>query len=112
MTNLMQYVDVCIGNEEDADPFSASSPARRTLPAANWSLQAIKISSNRWLKVPQLQVLRILSPRKPFRIGQRLVGFAFTVQKIREFYHSKTYTLHPIVDRVGGGFAVHLVPQK
>ena len=28
--------------------------------------------------------------------------------KTKEFYHSRKYTIAPIVDRVGGGDALHL----
>ena len=49
MTNLMQYVDVCIGNEEDAEKVLDSSQATQMLPPASWSWQAMLISSIRWL---------------------------------------------------------------
>ena len=54
MKNLMQYVDVCIGNEEDA------------------------ASDNGW-------------------------SACIYSRDTKEFYHSKEYSIHPIVDRVGGG---------
>ena len=49
MTNLMQYVDVCIGNEEDARRFWALSRATPMLPPASWNWQDTLTSSTRWL---------------------------------------------------------------
>ena len=63
MTNLMKYVDVCIGNEEDAELVLGVSHSA---------------SDNGW-------------------------SACIYSRDTKEFYHSKEYSIHPIVDRVGGG---------
>ena len=50
MSNLMQYVDVCIGNEEDADKVLGFKPE-------NLTLQVTKAFSSRWLLSSDLSML-------------------------------------------------------
>ena len=107
MTDLMQYVDVCIGNEEDAQKVLGFVPGNTDVTKGNLELAGYEAM---------------------FRQMQERFGFRYVVSSLREsfsasdnawsaaiwdgseFYHSKTYKLH-IVDRVGGGdsFAAGLI---
>ena len=48
MTNLMQYVDVCIGNEEDAEKVLGFKPGTSDVTSGDWNLMAISQFLNRW----------------------------------------------------------------
>ncbi len=107
MTDLMQYVDVCIGNEEDAQKVLGFVPGDTDVTKGKLELAGYEAM---------------------FRAMQEKFGFRYVVSSLREsfsasdnawsaaiwdgkeFYHSKTYKLH-IVDRVGGGdsFAAGLI---
>ena len=107
MTRLMQYVDVCIGNEEDAEKVLGFKPGNTDVVSGSLELSGYQ---------------------DIFRQMTETFGFRYVVSSLREsisatdnrwsaaiydgrtFYHSKTYNLH-IVDRVGGGdsFAAGLI---
>lgn len=99
MSNLMQYVDVCIGNEEDAEK------------VLGFSVEGTDVVAGE---------LNLAGYRKMQRQMQETYGFSHVVTTLREsfsasdnrwsallydgqeFYQSKHYDIH-IVDRVGGG---------
>ena len=99
MTELCQYVDVCIGNEEDADTTLGFKPAGTDVTKGELNLEGYK---------------------SVFKQMQEKFGFKYIATTLREshsasdngwsallydgteFYHSKKYELR-IVDRVGGG---------
>lgn len=99
MTNLMKYVDVCIGNEEDAEKVLGFKPGHSDVSSGNLEMEGYK---------------------SIFKQMQERFGFKYVVTTLREshsafdnswsaliyngkdFYHSKKYEIH-IVDRVGGG---------
>ncbi|MBQ6660924.1 MAG: sugar kinase [Lachnospiraceae bacterium] len=107
MTDLMQYVDVCIGNEEDAQKVLGFVPGDTDVTKGS---------------------LELAGYESMFRQMRERFGFKYVVSSLREsfsasdnawsaaildgdsFYHSRTYKLH-IVDRVGGGdsFAAGLI---
>ncbi|HOO28255.1 MAG TPA: sugar kinase, partial [Lachnospiraceae bacterium] len=102
MTNLMQYVDVCIGNEEDAEL------------ALGFKTEASSVVTGE---------LDLMEYKKVFHQMADKFGFRYIAGSLRrsrsasdngwsacmidgktgEFYHSKTYAITPIVDRVGSG---------
>ncbi|MBB6218515.1 2-dehydro-3-deoxygluconokinase [Anaerosolibacter carboniphilus] len=99
MTNLMQYVDVCIGNEEDAEKVLGFKPGHTDVTKGELELEGYK---------------------DIFKQMKEQFGFKYVVTTLREshsasdnswsaliydgneFYHSKRYDIR-IVDRVGGG---------
>ena len=107
MTDLMQYVDVCIGNEEDAQKVLGFVPGNTDVTKGSLELAGYEAM---------------------FKEMKAKFGFKYVVSSLREsfsasdnawsaailgndgFYHSKPYKLH-IVDRVGGGdsFAAGLI---
>ena len=101
MTNLMQYVDVCIGNEEDADLVLGYKPGATDVTKGDLELAGYKdifqMCKDLGFKyaISSLRVSHSASDN----------GWSACIYEAKsgEFYHSKTYSLHPIVDRVGGG---------
>lgn len=99
MRPLMKYVDVCIGNEEDAELCLGFKP--------DADVEAGETSAEGY--------------RGIFRAMAKEFGFKYVVSTLREsfsathngwkamiyngtdFYESRRYDINPIVDRVGGG---------
>ena len=99
MRPLMQYVDICIGNEEDADKCLGFKP--------DADIRSGRTDADGYKRV--------------FREMQAEFGFRYVVSTLREsfsashngwkaliydgkeFYESRRYEICPIVDRVGGG---------
>lgn len=99
MRPLMQYVDVCIGNEEDAELCLGFKP--------DADVEGGKTDAEGYKAI--------------FQQMQRKFGFKYVISTLREslsashngwkamiyngeeFYVSKRYDILPIVDRVGGG---------
>ncbi len=99
MRPLMQYVDVCIGNEEDAELCLGFKPEA--------DVEGGETNAEGYKGI--------------FRAMAREFGFKYVVSTLREsysathngwkamiyngeeFYESKRYEIFPIIDRVGGG---------
>lgn len=99
MRPLMQYVDVCIGNEEDANMCLGYKP--------DADVEGGKTDAEGYYKI--------------FKGMMKEFGFKYVVSTLREsysashngwkaliydgktFYESKHYDINPIIDRVGGG---------
>ena len=99
MRPLMQYVDVCIGNEEDANMCLGYKP--------DADVEGGKTDAEGYYEI--------------FKGMMKEFGFKYVVSTLREsysashngwkaliydgktFYESKHYDINPIVDRVGGG---------
>ena len=99
MRPLMQYVDVCIGNEEDANMCLGYKP--------NADVEGGKTDAEGYYEI--------------FKGMMKEFGFKYVVSTLREsysashngwkaliydgktFYESKHYDINPIIDRVGGG---------
>lgn len=104
MTKLMQYVDVCIGNEEDAELVLGFKPGETNATEGKLELAGYRSIFEQMVEkfgfaycVSSLRVSRSASDN-----GWSACIYA---KDSKEFYHSKEYSLHPIVDRVGGGDA-------
>jgi len=99
MIPLMEYVDVCIGNEEDAEKVLGFKPANTDVTSGTLDLDGYK------------DVFRQLKERFGFRfIGSTLResysasdnGWSALLYDGEEFYHTRKYDIH-LVDRGGGG---------
>ncbi len=108
MKDLMQYVDVCIGNEEDAELVLGFKPT------------GIDVNKGH---------IEVDSYKEIFKQMKDTFGFKMIATTLREshsatkngwsallydgdtFYQSKHYVIDPIIDRVGGGdaFAAGLI---
>jgi 2-dehydro-3-deoxygluconokinase len=100
MRPLMKYVDVCIGNEEDAEL------------VLGYKVKGLDVKNSK---------LEIDSYKEMFTDLKEEFGFKFIATTLREsfsatrngwsallydgnhFYQSRHYTIDPIIDRVGGG---------
>ncbi len=99
MIPLMQYVDVCIGNEEDAEKVLGFKPENTDITKGSLDIEGYK------------KVFKALRERFGFRyIGSTLResfsasdnGWSALVYDGEEFYQSRRYDIH-LVDRGGGG---------
>ena len=110
MTNLMQYVDVCIGNEEDAEKVLGFKPGNTDVTAGELELNGYVDILNQMCDQFKFKYV-ISSLRESFSASNNNWSACIMDGATREFYHSKKYHVPPIVDRVGGGdsFAAGLI---
>jgi pfkB domain protein len=110
MTNLMQYVDVCIGNEEDAEKVLGFKPGNTDVTAGELELNGYVDIFNQICDQFKFKYV-ISSLRESFSASNNDWSACIMDGATREFYHSKKYHVTPIVDRVGGGdsFAAGLI---
>ena len=102
MSNLMQYVDVCIGNEEDADKVLGFKPENTDVTSGELNLAGYEsIFKQMVAKFGFKYVISSLRVSKSASDN----GWSACIYSSEddEFYHSREYRIRPIVDRVGGG---------
>jgi 2-dehydro-3-deoxygluconokinase len=107
MTGLMKYVDVCIGNEEDAEITLGFKPANTDVFKGEINLGGYKdIFSQMKAKFGFKYIASTL--RESYSASDN--GWSALVYDGQEFYHSRKYDIH-LVDRGGGGasFAAGLI---
>ncbi len=102
MTELMQYVDVCIGNEEDAEKVLGFKPGKTDVTSGELELAGYVDIFNQMADKFGFKYI-VSSLRESISASNN--GWAACIMdgKTREFYHSRKYSITPIVDRVGGG---------
>ena len=107
MTPLMEYVDVCIGNEEDAEKVLGFKPGASDVQKGELELDAYR-DIFRGMK-ERFGFSHVVSTLRESRSASDN-GWSALIYDGNEFYHSKHYELR-IVDRVGGGdsFAAGLI---
>jgi 2-dehydro-3-deoxygluconokinase len=107
MTDLMQYVDVCIGNEEDAEKVLGFKPADTDVTKGDLALAGYEDIFKRMKERFGFRYV-VSSLRESISASDN--NWSAAIYDGNEFYHSRTYKLH-IVDRVGGGdsFAAGLI---
>lgn len=99
MTNLMQYVDVCIGNEEDAEKVLGFKPENTDVTSGELELEGYK-SIFRQMKEKFGFKYIATTLRESYSASDN--GWSALIYDGEEFYHSNKYDVR-IVDRVGGG---------
>ncbi|MDF2885906.1 MAG: PfkB domain protein [Lacrimispora sp.] len=102
MTNLMQYVDVCIGNEEDAEKVLGFKPGNTDVTSGELELQGYVDIFNQMVDKFNFKYV-VSSLRESHSASDNGWSACIMDGASREFYHSKKYHVTPIVDRVGGG---------
>ena len=102
MTDLMQYVDVCIGNEEDAEKVLGFKASKTDVTKGELNLSGYEEVFNAMADTFGFKYI-ISSLRQSYSASNNGWSACIMDGKTREFYHSKTYSITPIVDRVGGG---------
>lgn len=107
MTNLMQYVDVCIGNEEDAEKVLGFKPGNTDVTSGELELAGYQDIFEQMIKKFNFKYV-VSSLRESYSASDN--GWSACIYDSKEFYHSKKYDIR-IVDRVGGGdsFAAGLI---
>ncbi len=102
MSKLMAYVNICIGNEEDAEKVLGFRPDGTDVKSGELALSGYRSIFRQMVEkfhfdyvISSLRVSRSASDN----------GWSACILKgdTGEFYHSREYRIHPIVDRVGGG---------
>ncbi len=102
MTNLMKYVDVCIGNEEDAELVLGFKPGKTDVTSGELELAGYKSIFEQMVAKFGFKYA-VSSLRVSHSASDNGWSACIYSAATKEFYHSKTYSIHPIVDRVGGG---------
>ena len=99
MTPLMQYVDVCIGNEEDAEKVLGFKPGDTNVEKGELELAGYMDMFRRMQEKFNFKYVAT-SLRESYSASDN--GWSALVYDGKEFYHSKKYEVR-IIDRVGGG---------
>jgi 2-dehydro-3-deoxygluconokinase len=107
MTGLMKYVDVCIGNEEDAEVTLGFKPADTDIYKGELSVEGYKDMFRRMKE--RFGFKYVGSTLRESRSASDNV-WSVLVYDGKDFCHSRKYNLH-LVDRGGGGasFAAGLI---
>jgi len=102
MSNLMQYVDVCIGNEEDAEKVLGFKPGDTDVTSGELELAGYKSIFEQMVEKFNFEYV-ISSLRVSHSASDNGWSACIYSRDTKEFYHSREYRICPIVDRVGGG---------
>lgn len=99
MRPLMKYVDVCIGNEEDAELCLGFKPDA-DVEGGETNAEGYKGIFKAMAKEFDFKYV-ISTLRESFSATHN--GWKAMIYNGEEFYESKRYDINPIIDRVGGG---------
>lgn len=99
MRPLMQYVDVCIGNEEDAQMCLGFRPDA-DVEGGKTDADGYKGIFQGMMKMFGFKYV-VSTLRESFSASHN--GWKAMIYDGKEFYVSRRYDINPIVDRVGGG---------
>ena len=102
MRPLMQYVDVCIGNEEDAQLCLGFKPDADVEGGKTDAAGYHKIFEQMAKEFGFKYVVSTL--RESYSATHN--GWKALIYNGKEFYESRHYDIEPIIDRVGGGDSV------
>jgi 2-dehydro-3-deoxygluconokinase len=100
MRPLMQYVDVCIGNEEDAELVLGFKPHGSDVQSGKLEHEGYEQSMRQMAKEFGFQIVAA-TLRESFSATKN--GWSAVMLQNDQFHTSKHYTIEPIIDRVGGG---------
>lgn len=99
MRPLMRYVDVCIGNEEDAELCLGFRPDA-DVESGSTDAEGYKGIFEAMMKEFGFKYV-VSTLRESFSASHN--GWKAMIYDGKEFYQSKRYDINPIIDRVGGG---------
>lgn len=100
MRPLMEYVDVCIGNEEDADLTLGFKPAKTDVTSGKLNIDGYKAIFKEMKETFGFEMVAT-SLRESFSATHN--DWSILLYDGKDFHHSKKYSINPIIDRVGGG---------
>ena len=112
MSKLCRYVDVCIGNEEDASKVLGFTPKNTDVNKGELELGSYTDIFKQMIDEFNFEYV-ISSLRKSNSASDNDWSGIIMDRKTRTAYHSTTYKINPIVDRVGGGdaFAAGIISE-
>lgn len=99
MRPLMEYVDVCIGNEEDAELCLGFKPDA-DVESGHTDAEGYKEIFKQMRETFGFKTV-VTTLRESFSATHN--GWKALIYDGKEFYTSKRYDIEPIIDRVGGG---------
>ncbi|MBS4538668.1 sugar kinase [Clostridium sp. D2Q-11] len=99
MSRLMEYVDVCIGNEEDAEKTLGFKPGETDVTKGELELDGYKSIFKQMKEKFNFKYV-VTTLRESYSASDN--GWSALIYDGNEFYHSRKYDIR-IVDRVGGG---------
>lgn len=99
MTKLMEYVDVCIGNEEDAEKVLGFKPGETDVTSGALELDGYKSIFKQMQEQFNFKYV-VTTLRESHSASDN--GWSALIYDGNEFYSSKHYDVR-IIDRVGGG---------
>lgn len=99
MVPLMKYVDVCIGNEEDADKVLGFKPANTDVNSADLDIESYKDVFRQLIDTFNFKYVAS-TLRESYSASDN--GWSALLYDGKEFYHTKKYEIR-LVDRGGGG---------
>ena len=99
MRPLMKYVDVCIGNEEDAELCLGFKPDA-DVEGGETNAEGYKGIFEQMMKEFGFKYV-VSTLRESY--SATFNGWKAMIYNGKEFYQSKRYEINPIIDRVGGG---------
>lgn len=99
MRPLMQYVDVCIGNEEDAELCLGFKP-QANVEAGETNAEGYK---NIFKQMAEQFGFKYVVSTLRESFSATCNGWKAMIYNGKEFYESRRYEINPIIDRVGGG---------
>ena len=99
MKPLMRYVDVCIGNEEDAELCLGFRPDA-DVESGNTNAEGYKGIFEQMMKEFGFKYVAT-TLRESYSATHN--GWKAMIYNGKKFYQSKRYDINPIIDRVGGG---------
>ncbi|WP_027363960.1 sugar kinase [Desulfotruncus alcoholivorax] len=100
MTALMEYVDVCVGNEEDAADVFGIKAANTDVTKGKLHAEGYKDTARQLMEKFNFKYVAI-TLRESFSASHN--GWSGLLYDGNDFYQSRKYDINPIVDRVGGG---------
>lgn len=99
MKKLCKYVDVCIGNEEDAEKTLGFKPAKTDVTKGALDIEGYKDIFSRMREEYGFKYIATTLRESHSAFDNGWSAAAYDGEK---FYHTRKYNIH-IVDRVGGG---------
>jgi 2-dehydro-3-deoxygluconokinase len=100
MKDLMQYVDICIGNEEDAELVLGFKPKHTDVSSGKLEIDSYKEIFKEMKEVFGFKMVAT-TLRESYSATKN--GWSALLFDGKTFYQSKHYIIDPIIDRVGGG---------
>ena len=101
MTQLMDYVDVALGNEEDAEKIFGIKAPKSDVTSGKLSEEGYRFVAKKLIKRFNFNLVAI-TLRESYSASDN--GWSALIYDGKDFYTSTKYKIH-IVDRVGGGDA-------